>query len=74
MSEKRRINILTFTDEPEVEYQLNDAVGNNSFAYGEGLTAEHPNTVIFGKYNRDNPNVAFAIGGGQGDGNRKNIF
>ena len=72
MAIKERINILTFTDNPDVEYQINDATGENSFAYGTNLKVTGDNQVVFGKNNRDDKDLVFAIGNGK-DG-RKNIL
>lgn len=76
MAVKERINILTFTDNPDVEYQINDATGENSFAYGTNLSVTGDNQVVFGKNNRDDKDLVFAIGNGKnsGEDGRKNIL
>lgn len=76
MAIKERINILTFTDNPDVEYQINDATGENSFAYGTNLKVTGDNQVVFGKNNRDDKDLVFAIGNGKNSGKdgRKNIL
>ena len=58
---------LNFTDDLYNIYQLNDATGENSFAYGEGLLAEGKNQVVFGKYNTNNKEASFIVGNGVHD-------
>ena len=70
----KRINKITFIDEPDIEYQINDAIGENSFAYGSGLKLPNPNSAAFGKYNEEQEDVVFAIGGGTGEASRKDLF
>ena len=45
-----------------------------SFVYGTGVTGIGPNSVVFGKYNKTEPGVWFAIGDGSSGNNRKNAF
>ena len=74
MAIKERINTLTFTNDPNTEYQINDATGENSFAYGTNLEVTGNNQVVFGKNNADKKDLIFAIGNGSSTSDRKNIL
>ena len=69
-----RINQINFTDDTNIIYQINDATGDNSFAYGDNLKATGDNQAVFGKYNEDKPEASFIVGNGSSDNNRKNLI
>jgi hypothetical protein len=51
-----------------------NASPDRSFVHGYYLTCSTSDQVVFGKYNANNSDASFIIGGGTSDTNRKNIF
>ena len=47
---------------------------NNTFLFGNNLTNNKDNIVIFGQYNQEETEAAFVIGNGTSEGERKNLF
>lgn len=48
--------------------------GNFKYLFGNHLVANTGNQIIFGQYNKNNPNNVLEIGKGSGDKDRLNIF
>ena len=51
-----------------------EASGENAFAHGEKVYAYGKNQTVFGQYNKEDPDALFIVGGGESEGNRKNLF
>lgn len=50
------------------------SAGEHSFVHGYSLKVSYPDQFVIGKYNKNNERVAFAVGNGASDTERRNAF
>ena len=76
--EKQRIHEIGFQNNEEEIFVINDAEGDDNFAYGVELKSSNVNQgqLVTGKYNTDTniDNYAVVVGGGSDELHRRNIY